>query len=199
MVNTDSPEALVETALDAVRSGKSCQSALDQIPVPVYVTDSEGAVTYWNRACIEFAGREPQLGQDRWCVTWQLYTMHGERLPHDECPMAVAIKERRQVRNAVAIAMRPDGSRVAFTPYPTPLFDEGGELSGAINLLIDVSAEQADALGGEAARCRRLALATHDRQVSDVLGAMAAGYDDTADALRCNRPDQVRTITPTAE
>ena len=100
----------------------------------------DGNVTYWNRACVDFAGREPQLGQDRWCVTWKLYTMAGEPLAHDACPMAVAIKQQRIVRDAVAIAERPDGSRRAFTPYPTPLFDEDGALKGAVNMLIDVTA-----------------------------------------------------------
>ena len=41
--------------------------------------------------------------------------------------MAVAIKEKREVRGEMAIAMRPDGSRKAFIPYPTPLFDEDGD------------------------------------------------------------------------
>ena len=38
-----------------------------------------------------------------------------------------------------AIAERPDGSRIAFRPYPTPLFDADGNLIGAVNMLIDVS------------------------------------------------------------
>ena len=36
-------------------------------------------------------------------------------------------REKREVRGEVAIAMRPDGSRRAFTPYPTPLFAKDGE------------------------------------------------------------------------
>ena len=111
--------------------------------MPIYTTDAEGAVTYWNRACVELAGREPQLGQDRWCVTWKIYTTIGDRLPHDQCPMAQAIRERRAIRDAVAIAERPDGSRIAFSPYPTPLFDVDGNLTGAINMLIDVPRNRA--------------------------------------------------------
>ena len=57
--------------------------------------------------------------------------------------MAQAIREERAIRGAVAIAMRPDGTRRAFTPYPTPLFDDDGKLIGAVNMLIDVTAEQA--------------------------------------------------------
>jgi len=177
------PEFLDET-VQAFRRGGDRQAALDALPVPAYATDAEGAVTYWNKACVDFAGREPELGSDRWCVTWQLYTISGEPLPHDECPMAEAIKTRREVRGKVAIAMRPDGSRRAFTPYPTPLFDEDGNLAGAINLLIDVSEEQAHVLDDQAARCRRLGQSMTDPNVSEMLSAMARNYAETAETLR---------------
>ena len=157
---------------------------LDDLPLPIYTVDADGAVTYWNRACVEFAGREPQLGEDKWCVTWQIYTTTGERLPHDQCPMAEAVRERREVRGTVAIALRPDGTRRAFTPYPTPLYDQAGELTGAINLMIDVSREQRDVLQGQAERCRRLSEATFDQWTGKVLGDMADGYEKSARALR---------------
>src|SRR5215217_3216900 len=110
------PEQIVEGAISALSTDLDWRSSLDQVPAPVYVTDADGRVTYWNRACVDFAGREPQLGRDRWCVTWKIYTTDGDFLPHDKCPMAQAIREKRQNRGAVAIAMRPNGSRRAFTP-----------------------------------------------------------------------------------
>jgi len=161
---------------------------LDRLPVPIYTTDASGAVTYWNRACVVFAGREPQLGQDRWCVTWKLYTTTGEPLSHDKCPMAQAIRQERPIREVVAVAERPDGIRVAFKPYPTPLFSSDGKLTGAVNMLIDVTDEQSEALHQQAEHCRRLALATFDRQTSKVLGDMAEGFERTADELEQKRP-----------
>jgi hypothetical protein len=98
--------------------------------------------------------------------------------------MARAIKERRSIRSEIAIAMRPDGSRVAFRPYPTPLFDGSGHLKGAIDLLIDISDEQAEALKEQAARCRRLANSTDDVSARDILRTMANGYDQSAVSLR---------------
>ena len=173
-------EEYLDTALDALTAGDVCPSVLDKLPVPIYTTDATGAVTYWNRACVEFAGREPQLGEDRWCVTWRIYTTAGEFLPHDQCPMAQAIREKREIRNAVAIAERPDGSRVAFRPYPTPVFDEAGRLTGAVNVLIDVTEEQTDALHEQAARCRRLAGSLYTRESMIVLKQMAEGFERTA-------------------
>jgi PAS domain S-box-containing protein len=184
MLATPQPQEYLDTALGALRNGAGWRIVLDELPVPTYLTDAEGAVTYWNRACVHFAGRQPELGRDKWCVTWQLYSTTGERLPHEECPMAEAIKERKPVRGKIAIALRPDGGRRAFAAYPTPLFRSDGELEGAINLLIDVTNQQAGALGDQAARCRRLARSTHDREASQILVNMARGYDATAALLK---------------
>ncbi len=72
-------------------------------------------------------------------MTWKLYWPDGTPLPHDQCPMAVALKEGRAIRNVEALAERPDGTRVPFIPYPTPLRDADGKVVGAINILVDVS------------------------------------------------------------
>ena len=177
------PEELLSTALSAFEAGNGYAAILDRLPVPVYATDAEGCVTYWNQACVDFAGREPQLGSDRWCVTWQLYTTSGEEMPREEYPVAKALKQKRSVRDEIAIALRPDGSRVAFRPYPTPVLDDHGNVTGAINLLVDISDEQSEALKDQAARCRRLARSTNDLRTSEILKSMASGYDETAAAL----------------
>jgi len=175
----------LDNALEALEhNGAERLAILNALAVPVYLTDPDGRLTYFNQACAEFAGREPQIGKDQWCVTWKLHTPNDEPLPHDRCPMAVAIREKRSVRGEIAIAMRPDGGRRAFTPYPTPLFDEDGDVIGAINMLIDVSEEQSEALAEQAKRCSRLAHAISDRYTAQILRGMADGYERNARALR---------------
>jgi PAS domain S-box-containing protein len=119
---------------------------LQHLPAAIYTTDADGRLTYFNDACVKFSGRTPVLGDDSWCVTWKLYRNDGTSLPHDQCPMAVALKERRPVRGATAVAERPDGTRVNFMPFPTPLFDGHGNLLGAVNMLVDLT----DRLANEA-------------------------------------------------
>jgi PAS domain S-box-containing protein len=174
---------MLDCALEALSNDPDWRAVLDKLPVPIYTTDATGAVTYWNRACVELAGRQPQLGQDRWCVTWKIYTTSGEPMPHDQCPMAEAIRSHEPNRGKVAIALRPDGTRVAFRPYPTPLFDAAGNFTGAINMLIDVSEEQVEALEAQADRCRRLANATYNREMSGILDCMADEFQRTAQGL----------------
>ena len=112
---------------------------LNALPAAIYTTDAAGRITFYNEAAVALAGRRPVLGTDEWCVTWRLFRPDGSPLPHDECPMAVALKEGRAVRGEEAIAERPDGSRVWFVPYPTPLRDETGALVGAVNMLVDIT------------------------------------------------------------
>jgi PAS domain-containing protein len=178
------PENVITAIAGAHSDSRQLQILLDAQPLPIYLTDREGWVTFFNRACIAFAGRTPMPGQDRWCVTWRLHTEGGAYLPHEQCPMAVAIRERRPIRGAVAVAERPDGTRVLFTPYPTPILDEEKELQGAVNVLIDVTDQrQAGALKAQARRCRRLAQTVTDTRTVATLKAMAVEYDEKAQAL----------------
>jgi PAS domain-containing protein len=176
------PEEIVSFALAAMRDSEDGGLAqLDAISSPVYATDAEGHVTWFNQACIRFSGRTPVAGTDRWCVTWKLYTADGESLPHSECPMAVAIKQVRPVRGVKAIAERPDGSHVRFTPYPTPVCDANGKLLGAVNILIDLAqGGSSDRLREQAKRCRRLARGIDDTATKDTLLRLAQDYDDRA-------------------
>lgn len=175
---------IVDAAAEAIRAGSNLHLILDAIPAAIYVTDRDGTITYYNEACIGLAGREPRLGVDKWCVTWKLFTTDGDFLPHDQCPMAVAVREGRPVRDAEAIAERPDGTRRHFVPYPTPLFDAEGRLNGAVNLLLDVTEKRKPAyLRSQAARCRRLAASLTDPQIAATLLLMAAKYEEQADKL----------------
>jgi two-component system CheB/CheR fusion protein len=112
---------------------------IEALPAAIYTTDATGHITFYNEAAVEMWGRRPELGDDQWCGSWKLYWPDGTLLPHDECPMAVALKTRRPVRGVEAVAERPDGTRVPFAPYPTPIFDASGELIGAVNMLVDLT------------------------------------------------------------
>jgi hypothetical protein len=53
--------------------------------------------------------------------------------------MAIALKENRPVRGVEAVAERPDGTRVPFMPFPTPLHDASGALVGGLNMLVETT------------------------------------------------------------
>jgi len=180
VINDQTACHLVQSAADAVQANRDgFGAALDDIPAAIYVTATDGTLIYFNKSCVAMAGRTPQLGVDKWCVSWKIYTSEGEYLPHDRCPMAVAIREKRPVRGVEAVAERPDGTRVHFVPYPTPLFDGDGNLAGAVNLLLDVSEQRKSGyLQDQAEQCRRLAATVDDRASAETLALMAAKYDE---------------------
>ena len=124
-------------ALEAKERG--LQALLNALPAAIYTTDARGRVTFFNEAAVEMVGCQPVLGEAEWCVSFRLRSPDGEPLAHDECPMAVALKEQRTIRGAEAVAERPDGTRVPFLAFPTPLYDDEGRLTGAVNMLVDIT------------------------------------------------------------
>ena len=130
---------LVRAREEARRKDDQLSRVLDALPAAIYTTDAAGRITYYNRAAADLAGRQPEIGKDEWCVTFRLFMPDGTPLPHDQCPMAIALKECRPVRGVEALAQRPDGTLFPFLPFPTPIRDENGSLIGAVNMLVDIS------------------------------------------------------------
>ena len=115
---------------------------LEALPAAIYTTDAAGRITYYNEAAAHLWGHHPPLGTSEWCGSWKLFWPDGTPLAHADCPMAMALKESRPIRGMEAIAERPDGTRIPFIPYPTPLYDQNGRLVGAVNMLVDISEQK---------------------------------------------------------
>jgi PAS domain S-box-containing protein len=120
------------------------EELLQSLPVAIYTTDASGCITFYNDAAARLWGTRPVLGKSEFCGSWKLFWPDGTPMAHDQCPMALALKEKRPIRGKEAIAERPDGTRVSFVPYPTPFFDASGALIGAVNTLVDIT-ERGDA------------------------------------------------------
>ena len=112
---------------------------VNSLPAAVYTTDPSGRITYYNEAAASLWGCRPDLGKSEWCGSWKLFWPDGRVLPHDQCPMAIALKEQRPIRGVEAVAERPDGSRVPFLPFPTPIFNAARVFVGAVNMLVDMT------------------------------------------------------------
>jgi hypothetical protein len=94
------------------------------------------------------------------------------------------VRERREIHDEVIVAENGSGKRGPCRPYPTPWFNEDGEFEGAVNVVIELTCDQAQLLSEQAARCKRLAWATSDRDAARVLAAMSDGYAMAALALK---------------
>jgi PAS domain S-box-containing protein len=118
---------------------RNSDELLHALPTAVYTTDAAGHITFYNAAAADLWGVRPELGKSEFCGSWKMYWPDGTPLPHDECPTALALKEKRPIRGMEAIAERPDGTRVPFIAYPSPLFNASGTLIGAVNTLVDIT------------------------------------------------------------
>src|SRR5246500_1795653 len=162
---------------------------LEALPVAVYTTDAAGRITFYNRAAAQFWGHNPELGTSQWCGSWKLYWPDGRPLPHDECPMAMTLKTGEPVRGVEAIAERPDGTRVNFLPYPTPLRDASGRLTGAINLLMDITDRHANEV--RAARLAAIVATSDDAIVSKTLEGRVTSWNAGATRLFGYAPEEM--------
>src|SRR5262245_29148892 len=115
------------------------EGLLQALPAAIYATDTAGRITFYNDAAAKLWGCRPEIGKSEFCGSWKLYWPDGRRMAHDQCPMALALRERREIRDIKAIAERPDCTRVHFVPYPTLIYDAEGTLIGAVNMLVDIS------------------------------------------------------------
>ena len=167
---TTSDPALGEQAsVSPIQPGIGFHDFLDTLGVAVYTTDADGRITYFNEAAVTLWGRQPELGE-QWCGSWRLYWPDGRRMEHDECPMAVALKEDRAIRGVEAELERLDGTRAVFMAYPTPLHDSAGGMIGAVNVMVDVTERRK---AEEALRAAAEALAASNTVKDEFLGLVS--------------------------
>ncbi|MDO6430579.1 PAS domain S-box protein [Flavitalea sp. BT771] len=112
---------------------------IQSLDTPLYTTDAEGMITLFNRAAADLWGREPEIGKELWCGSFRIMRTDGSDLPLDSCPMALCLKEQRPVYGEQILVVRPDGSLRDVAPYPQPIFDDSGKITGAINMLVDIT------------------------------------------------------------
>ncbi len=122
-------------------SERRFREMLEALPAAIYMTDAEGYVVHFNHAAVEFAGRTPEPGVDRWCICWKVYDANGTPLDHEDSPMVRAYQGAPS-NGAELIAERPDGARRWVVPYPTLMRDNNGRIVGGVNMLVDITARK---------------------------------------------------------
>lgn len=121
------------------------QNLTSIIPVAVYSTDKDGLITYYNEKAAALWGRRPRVNdptESLFCGSWKLYDTGGNPMPHDQCPMAVALREKTSLQNQEICIERPNGTRVSALLNIDLIPGLNGELNGAINVFHNISEKE---------------------------------------------------------
>jgi len=115
------------------------QNLIASLHAAVYCCDMEGRVTLFNEAAATLWGRKPTLHKEYWCGSHKMFTLHGEALSLEQCPMAVVIREKREVGSIEAVVERPNGERRYVLAHPQLMYNLAGDVIGATNLVTDIT------------------------------------------------------------
>lgn len=119
-------------------SEKRYRDLIQALPVAVYTVDEKGLINLFNEAAAKLWGRVPELGKELWCGAYELYTLDGVLLSRENCPMGLALKEKRAL-NVEAYVKWPDGNIRHVIENPKPILDSSGNITGALNVVIDIT------------------------------------------------------------
>jgi signal transduction histidine kinase/ActR/RegA family two-component response regulator len=150
---------------------------LEKLPAGAYTCDPTGLITYFNQHAVQLWGRSPRLNDpaDRFCGSFKLYALDGSPISHDQCWMALALKNCLEYNGHEIIIERPDGQRRTTLAYANPISDETGALIGAVNVLVDISdRKRAEDALKEADRSKNEFLATLAHELRNPLAPIRA-------------------------
>ena len=137
----------------------------------------------FNARAAELWGREPKLNDagDRYCGSLRLFSTDGRPIAHEDCWMSLALRDGKSCGGHEIVVERADGSRRTVLAHISPLFDDRGNVVGAINVLFDVTEQRR----AELARARRAAIvdSSDDAIVSKNLDGVIQSWNAAAERL----------------
>jgi PAS domain S-box-containing protein len=143
VANEDATHSSAGNSPAVLRSSQleSLQGLLAKLPAGAYLCDSNGLITYFNDHAVRIWGRAPELNNpvDRFCGSFKLFSIDGKSVAHDACWMALALKTGKEYNGHEIVIECPDGARRTVLAHVNPIYDEAGNLLGAVNVLVDIS------------------------------------------------------------
>jgi PAS domain S-box-containing protein len=174
------------------RSEERYRTLFDFVPVAVYVCDADGIIQQYNRRAVELWGREPSRNgeEPKFCGSYKICYPDGRPMPHEECPMARALRgEKLKTEDLEIIVERPDGEQRNVIPAPRILTNIQGKITGAINCLFDITEQKR----AEAAAMRSAAVvrSSRDAVVAKDLNGVITDWNQSAQRIFGYKPKEI--------
>ncbi len=123
------------------RSKALLAATIEQMPVAIAVTNSDGAFVLANSRAGRFASGRVASRDDANFDRWRTFDADGKRLDRTQYPSARALRGENNAR-AEALYCSPDGQEIWTHVNATPLRDETGAVSGCIVIVEDIDQEK---------------------------------------------------------
>jgi PAS domain S-box-containing protein len=151
------------------------------LPIPIYITETQGFIVYHNAAAAALWGYSPPAGTERWCCSACLFTRDGAPLAKEHSPMARALEPIGALNAAELIGIRRDGGRFVVVPHSRELTDAQGAVMGAVHLLIDVT--ERDRSEQDTHRLAAIVESSGDAIISKQLDGTITSWNGAAERL----------------
>jgi PAS domain S-box-containing protein len=139
LANNELERRVQERTVELGLSEERYKQVVRNLPVAIYTTDADGRVTLFNEPAAELWGRQPEIGKQLGPDTFKTFMPNGIEMPLDQSPMAITLKTGEVVGGQEIVIERPDGTRRNVLPYPTLIRDASGKITGAVNMLLDIT------------------------------------------------------------
>lgn len=122
---------------DIIPTEEPFKKLMDFLPMPVYLTDSRGVLSYFNREGEKFAGVTPEIGKPDWYTGWKIFAEDGELLTYEQTPMGSALIAGQSVSGEIRIEL-PNGQQKLVKATCKPLFDSSGKINGVMTAFNEI-------------------------------------------------------------
>jgi PAS domain S-box-containing protein len=153
-----------KAAMEALRLSEENYRILFNLgPMAVYSVDTSGLIQKFNQRAVELWGRKPAPGdRDRFCGSFKMFRPDGKIMPPSQCPMSEVVSGKIPVVcDQEVVVGRKDGSQITVLVNISPLKDNQGKITGAVNCFYDITERKA----AEQAQRRLAVLASNNRKL----------------------------------